>query len=95
MSTGVVFVAYHHALAVDHHAIGGQQFHIEHLAHVGGVQVVGANHVGFVPDGVANEVTSVVGVDVNLLLYLLILAQTVLQRIEIVGTKKATTQRHP
>ena len=95
LSTGVVFVAYHHALAVDHHAIGGQQFHIEHLTHVGGVQVVGANHVGFVPDGVANEVTSVVGVDVNLLLYLLVLAQTVLQRIEIVGTKKATTQRHP
>ena len=57
-------------LTLDEQPVGRQQLDVENAAHVGGAMIVGAHHVGFVPQCVANEIALVVGVHVDLFLHL-------------------------
>ena len=57
-------------LPLDEHAVGREQLDIEYATHVGGTMVVGTDDVSLIPKGVAYEVTSVVGVDIDLFLNL-------------------------
>ena len=73
------------ALTLDDKSIGREQLHVEQTAHVGGLEVVGTQHVGFIPERVANEVARIVGMDIDLLLHLSVLFKCLLQVIEAIG----------
>ena len=55
-------------LPLHNKAVGGDELNIKDAAQVGGTEVVGARHVGLVPQRVANEIALVVEVQVHLLL---------------------------
>ena len=55
-------------LPLHNKTVGGDELNIKDAAQVGGTEVVGARHVGLVPQRVANEIALVVEVQVHLLL---------------------------
>ena len=70
LSAGVSFWGYDNVLSLYQEAVWRQQFYIEDAAHVGRFQVVGTYDVCLVPQGVAHEITLVVGMHIYFLLHL-------------------------
>ena len=85
LAAGVSSSAHDDALPLHHKAVGREQFHIEHLAHIGRLEIVGAEHVGLVPERIAHEIAGVVGVDIHFFLHLGVFFQCFAQRVETVG----------
>ena len=85
LPAGKAMTADDDALTLDDKSIGREQLHVEQTAHVGGLEVVGTQHVGFIPERVANEVARIVGMDIDLLLHLSVLFKCLLQVIEAIG----------
>ena len=77
--------AHDDALSLHHESVGREQLHVEHSAHVGGLQVVGPQHIGLIPQRVADEVARVVGMHIHFLLHLRILGKRLLQVVEAVS----------
>ena len=56
-------------LGLDNAPFGGQQLDIEHPAHLGRAQLGRRHHIGLEPHGLAQEITRVVEVQIDLLLH--------------------------
>ena len=70
LAAGVSLWADHDGLALHQQTVGREQLHVEQAAHVRGLQVVGPHHVSLVPQGIAHEVALVIGMQIDLFLYL-------------------------
>ena len=70
LSTSITLWCHDDILALHQQAIRRQQFDIENAAHVGGLQVVGTDDIGFIPKGIAYEIACIVGMNIDFLLHL-------------------------
>ena len=71
LTTRIAALPHNDTLAFNNQSVRRQQLHIGHAAHISLVQIVGTQHVSFIPQRVANEIALVVRMHIYLFLNLL------------------------